>query len=75
MDVPDHLSESGLCVPGIFGRKYAEKRNYGQPLGRTKAKKLLSNAFSCMTAELLYERDPDGEVAGWFNHLNEILEA
>ncbi len=39
-------------------------------MGDTKAKILLADkAFPYMTAELIAQRDPEGEVEGWFRQM------
>lgn len=62
-------------VPKKFGQAYATKMNLDAPMGDTKSKTKLSKAFKIMTYNLLMERDPEGEIKGWFDKIREMAEA
>lgn len=43
-------------------------------MGDDKAKiKLVDKAFPHMTAAMIHERDPDGEVEGWLRRIGQML--
>ena len=43
-------------------------------MGANKSKLWLGRAFDKMTYKLLMERDTEGEIKGWFDKMNEIVE-
>lgn len=72
--VSDHPGADGKAVPRLFGEAFAVARGHGDPLKDTKAKaKLAEHAFPRMTAALIRERDPGGEVEGWFRRIGGML--
>lgn len=73
IEVTDHPVE-GKATPKVFGEAFAAYAGYGSPLKDSNAKrKLAQQAFPCMTAAMLDERDPSGEVRGWFRRLGNML--
>lgn len=68
VDVCDHPGEGRVSAPKAFGIAWGAARGT-DPMGDNTAKKYLTKAFSQMTAARLDERDPDGEVRGWFRRL------
>lgn len=73
MEVTDHPVE-GKATPKVFGEAFVAHNGHGQPLKDTNAKrKLAQEAFPCMTAAMLDERDPGGEVRGWLRRLGNML--
>lgn len=65
---------AGKATPKVFGEAFAAHGGYANPLKDSNAKrKLAQQAFPCMTAAMLDERDPDGEVRGWFRRLGDML--
>jgi hypothetical protein len=43
-------------------------------MGDTKAKSKLANkAFSEMTAAMIHERDPEGEIKSWLSSMSEVI--
>jgi hypothetical protein len=57
-----------------FSEAFVIHAGYGKPLKDSSAKrKLAQQAFPCMTAAMLDEQDPDGEVRGWFRRLGDML--
>ncbi|QVK35028.1 ATP-binding protein [Pseudomonas syringae] len=73
MEISDHPVD-GKAVPKVFGEEFVAHAGVGSPLKDSNAKKKLAqHAFPCMTASMLDERDPDGEVRGWMRRLGEML--
>jgi hypothetical protein len=73
IEISDHPIE-GKGTPKVFGEAFVAHAGHGKPLKDSNAKrKLAQRAFPCMTAAMLDERDPDGEVRGWFRRLGEML--
>ncbi|KAB8154946.1 AAA family ATPase [Kordia sp. TARA_039_SRF] len=74
IEVPDQLNADGKATPRIFAEAYSLKVGLPNPIKDTKAKKFLAErAFPNMTAEMIEERDPNNEVKGWFEKINELL--
>lgn len=74
MEVTDHPNEEGEATPKIFAKAYSAVKGFDGIMGDSKAKmKLSDQAFSKMTAEMIKERDPDGEVEGWFRIIGEAI--
>jgi energy-coupling factor transporter ATP-binding protein EcfA2 len=73
IEVTDHPVE-GKATPKVFGEAFVAHAGNGKPLKDSNAKrKLAQQAFPCMTAAMLDERDPGGEVRGWFRRLGDML--
>ncbi|WP_256575239.1 MULTISPECIES: ATP-binding protein [unclassified Pseudomonas] len=73
VEVTDHPVE-GKSTPKVFGEAFVAHSGNGKPLKDSNAKrKLAQQAFPRMTAAMLDERDPVGEVRGWFRRLGEML--
>lgn len=68
----DHPSADKPSVPRAFALAFHQRANAGGPMNDNNAKKRLTRAFSSMTAEMLTERDPDGEVEGWFRKMADL---
>ena len=61
-------------VPKNFGEAYAIKYGLDHPMGDTKSKTKLSKVFEeKMSYDLLMQRDPDGEIKGWFDKIKEMV--
>lgn len=61
-------------VPKRFGTAYAARMGW-QGLSDNNAKKYLSKVFNeTMNYDRLIERDPDGELKGWFDRIEGMLE-
>lgn len=74
IEVTDHPNEEGEATPKIFAKAYSAVKGFDGIMGDSKAKmKLSDQAFSKMTAEMINERDPDGEVEGWFRIIGEAI--
>lgn len=74
--VPDHVDEHGDAVPRIFSKALHAGSPFGAPIKDSKAKqRLAEKAFPLMTAEMLRERDPEGEVEGWLRRLSALFRA
>jgi len=75
IEIKDHLNEEGKATPKIFAEAYFVKQKVDGVMGDTKAKINLANkAFPLMTAQLINERDPDGEVKGWFTQIVRMMQ-
>ncbi|AMV41194.1 ATP-binding protein [Paraburkholderia caribensis] len=72
--VADQPNEDGKAVPKLFAEAFFAKQKTDAVMSDTKAKqRLAEKAFPRMTAIRLAERDPNGEVAGWFRRIAEML--
>lgn len=64
----------GKATPRVFADAYSAHLALRAPMKDSTAKKHLANkAFPCMTAAMLQQRDPQGEVVGWFRRINGML--
>lgn len=73
IEVTDHPVD-GRATPKVFGEAFVVHSGNGKPLKDSNAKrKLAQRAFPCMTAKMLDERDPGGEVRGWLRRLGDML--
>lgn len=74
IEVTDHPNEDGDATPKVFSKAYSAAKGFDGIMGDSKAKmKLSDQAFSKMTAEMIKERDPDGEVEEWFRIIGEAI--
>lgn len=73
VEVPDHLDEHGHAVPKIFSITMHRLKPVGAPMNDNTAKQKLTKVFPNMTWQMIAERDPDGEVEGWFRKLAEMI--
>jgi len=74
IEIPDQLNEDGKATPKIFAEAYSQKIGLPNTIKDTKAKKFLAErAFPNMTADMIEERDPNNEVRGWLETINELL--
>lgn len=72
--IVDHPGADGKAVPKLFGEAFSANRGHGAPLKDSNAKaKLAELAFPRMTAAMISERDPAGEVEGWFRRVGAML--
>jgi putative ATP-dependent endonuclease of OLD family len=70
IEVLDHLNDEKKAVPKIFSEIYSVKKQFDGVMKDSRAKILLAEkAFPLMTAKLINERDPEGEVKGWFKEI------
>jgi len=74
IEISDHPGADGKTVPKLFGEAFVQNRGHGNALSESNAKKKLSKAFSVMSAERIRERDPHGEVEGWFRKVGEMMD-
>lgn len=75
IEVTDHPNEEGEATPKIFAKAYSAVKGFDGIMGDSKAKMILSDqAFSKMTAEMIKERDPGGEIKGWFRAIGNAIE-
>lgn len=74
VEVTDQPADGSQAVPKAFALAYSQAMGFDGVMGDDKAKnKLAEKAFPLMTATMLRERDPDGEVEGWFRRIAEML--
>jgi putative ATP-dependent endonuclease of OLD family len=72
--VPDGVDANGHAVPKIFSIAYSAAQGFDGVMNDTKAKRYLAEgAFPLMTAARIRERDPNGEVEGWFRGIAAML--
>lgn len=70
IEITDQLNSDNKAVPKIFSETYSIKQRHDGVMKDSKAKILLAEkAFPLMTAQLINERDPLGEVKGWFREI------
>lgn len=69
IEVADFQNSQGHAVPKAFGTAYSAKMNFDGIMGDNKSKSYLTRAFYNMTHEQIVERDPEGEIAGWFTRM------
>lgn len=73
--VSDFPVAAGRTVPRLFAESYSQAQGYDGIIADGKAKqRLAEKAFPRMTAARIRERDPNGEVIGWFQLLSKMLE-
>ncbi len=74
IEVPDQLNADNKATPKIFAEAYSMKVGLPNPIRDSNAKKYLAErAFPNMNAEMIEERDTVGEVKGWFEKINELM--
>ena len=72
--VVDHPPTKAESVGSLFGKAYSAAQAHDGVMGEGKSKGYLARkAFPLMTAQWIDERDPAGEVKGWFNRLAAML--
>ncbi|PXX32339.1 MULTISPECIES: ATP-binding protein [Burkholderia] len=72
--VADNPDAEGKAVPRLFAEAFFAKQKTDAAMSDTKAKlRLAEKAFPKMTAAMVTERDPAGEVAGWFRRIGEMM--
>jgi ABC-type cobalamin/Fe3+-siderophores transport system ATPase subunit len=72
--ISDHPATPHESVGRLFAAEYSAAQGFDGVMTENKAKKYLADrAFPRMTAERIDERDPSGEVRGWFLHLREMV--
>ena len=61
-------------VPARFGAAYSAKMGFDGVMKDNPSKKYLSKVFiESMNYQRLVERDPNGEVKGWFDKIENML--
>jgi predicted ATP-dependent endonuclease of OLD family len=74
IEVTDHPNEGGKATPRVFSEAYSLLNNFENVMGDPKAKsKLADKAFSEMTAEMIHERDPKGEIKNWLSSMSKVI--
>tara|TARA_R110001592_G_scaffold347361_1_gene640843 strand:- start:2004 stop:3827 length:1824 start_codon:yes stop_codon:yes gene_type:complete len=72
--VTDHPNENGKATPKLFSEIYSLAQGFDGVMKDNNAKiRLSERAFPLMTSEMIAERDPDGEVQGWFRTIAGFL--
>lgn len=72
--VVDHPGADGKAVPKLFAEAFSALQKFDGIMKDGPAKlRLADKAFPMMTAERLAERDPAGEVEGWFRKIGAML--
>jgi putative ATP-dependent endonuclease of OLD family len=72
--VVDHPGADGKAVPKLFAEAFSVLQKFDGVMKDGPAKlRLADKAFPMMTAERLAERDPAGEVEGWFRKIGAML--
>jgi putative ATP-dependent endonuclease of OLD family len=75
VEVVDHPVDGKPSVPKAFAEVYSRKKGFDGVMGDDKAKiKLADEAFPKMTAVMIRERDPVGEIESWLRRINAMLE-
>ena len=74
-DVPETVAQAihGLSESETAWDELSDKKK-GKKKSRVK-QWLNIDAVRAMTPELLYERDPDGDVRGWFSQISQLMES
>lgn len=72
--VTDQPNAEGKATPKIFAEVYSAAQGYDGIMKDNNAKiRLAERAFPLMTADLIHERDPNGEVKKWFTTMISFL--
>lgn len=72
--VTDHPNEDGKATPKVFAEVYSVAQGYDGVMKDNNAKiRLAERAFPLMTADMIHERDPNGEVKEWFTTMAGFL--
>lgn len=75
IEVTDHPNTEGKATPKVFSEAFSSLKQFDGIMSDSKAKsKLATSAFPKMTAEMIHERDPDGEVKGWLKAILEVID-
>lgn len=74
IEIPDNLNADGKAVPKIFAEAYSVKKGFDGTMKDKTAKIYLANkAFPLLNAQMINERDPNGEVKGWFQTITNMI--
>ena len=74
VEVTDHPNAEGKATPKVFAEAYSLAQGYDGVMKDNNAKiRLSSKAFPQMTAQMIHERDPNGEVKEWFTTIGRYL--
>ncbi|WP_444902077.1 ATP-binding protein [Microbulbifer sp. SSSA007] len=72
--VTDQPNEDGKATPKVFAEAYSAAQEYDGVMKDSNAKiRLAERAFPLMTANMIHERDPNGEVKEWFTTMAGFL--
>jgi putative ATP-dependent endonuclease of OLD family len=73
IEVVDAPGPDGKSVPRIFAEVFSAKNKFDGVMKDNTAKTYLSHAFHEMNYKRLMERDPSGEVIGWFSKIASMI--
>ncbi|WP_243402256.1 ATP-binding protein, partial [Lelliottia aquatilis] len=72
--VTDH-PVAGKATPKVFAEAYSLAQHFDGVMKDNAAKaRLAERAFPLMTAALIHQRDPEGEVVGWMRRIRDMLQ-
>lgn len=72
--VTDHPNAEGKATPKLFAEVYSAAQRYDGVMKDNNAKiRLSQKAFPLMTSEMISQRDPEGEIEGWFRSMAVLL--
>ncbi|PYE96617.1 putative ATP-dependent endonuclease of OLD family [Rhizobium sp. PP-F2F-G38] len=74
VDVVDHPDADHPSVPAAFAASITAHKKLDGLMKDGTAKTYLSKVYPKMTAEMIRQRDPDGEVEGWFRRIGALLD-
>jgi len=74
MTVVDMPGADGKSVPKMFAELYSSTQKFDGVMKDNTSKGYLSKAFTHMNYQRLKERDPKGEVEGWFRKITAMVE-
>mgnify|MGYP000951430939 CR=1 FL=1 len=75
IEVTDHPNTDGKATPKVFSEVFSKLRGFDGIMNDTKAKSKLANeAFPRMTAQMINERDPNGEIKNWLRTMLRIID-
>ncbi|WP_312222624.1 ATP-binding protein [Rhizobium rhizoryzae] len=73
VEVVDHPYEGHPSVPAAFAAAITAHRGLDGLMKQNTAKGYLTRVYPKMTAEMIRQRDPDGEVEGWLRRIGTFL--
>ncbi len=73
VDVVDQPEENRPSVPKAFAIAYTAHKSLDALMRDGTAKNYLTKVYPKMTAEMIRQRDPDGEIEGWLRRIGGFL--
>jgi predicted ATP-dependent endonuclease of OLD family len=74
INVTDGLDPTGKSVAKLFGEALAIKNGWAGLKENNAKIKLADHVFPKMTAKMITERDPSGEILGWLAEIEKMIE-